>query len=355
VITHPADWWVDHEVEVLTGTRVDRVDAARSTLMLTGGREMPYDRVLVATGGRARRIPTFEADERVRYLRTIEDARTMGALLSDIAARGGRVVVIGGGFIGCEVASTARTLGVDVTVVEVLDSLVQRVLGRRYGSVMTEVAAGSGVDVRCGRQVEKVTARPGWLLVETDDGGAIEADMVVIAAGMVPNTELVEGSGVALVGAAILVDELCKASVGKVFAAGDVVAQSRTGRPTPVHVEHQDTAQRQGRVAATAMLDTPRVDPTPDWFWSDQFGLSIQSVGHFDPDANHVVRGSIDEALFTAFQTEGDRLIGALSVGRPADIRTARRLIAAGATVDLVRLGDPGSNLKEVVMERSQS
>jgi 3-phenylpropionate/trans-cinnamate dioxygenase ferredoxin reductase subunit len=282
------------------------------------------------------------------------DARTAGAMLADLNCRGGRVAVIGGGFIGCEVASTARSLGVEVTVIEVFDVLLQRALGRRYGSVVTGIAEAAGVDVRCGESVEGVVVAGGRLAIRSRSG-EVEADMVVVAAGMIPNTELLEASGVALANGAIVVDEYCRTSVANVFAAGDVVCQVRPGHDTPIRVEHQDTAQRQGRVAALAMLGMPEPDPTPDWFWSDQFGLSIQSVGRFDPDGDHVLRGTLGEASFTAFQTDGDRLIGALSIGRASDIRTTRRLIASGAEVDLARLGEADSNLKEIAMARSTS
>lgn len=352
VLVQSADWWDEQNVELRLGTRVEHVDTAARSLSLSDGAQLEYDRLLVATGGRARRIADFEVDQdRVFYLRGLDDATRLRDRLDEIRAQHGEeghVAILGGGFIGCELAAAARIMGMKVTIIEAVDVLMQRSLGQRYGGAITEAHRRAGVDVLCHRSVTSVRPTPEALEIQTDSD-TINAHALIISAGMVPNTDWLENSGIELQQGGVLVDEVCRSSVPEVFAAGDAACQQRPGAQSPRRVEHQDTAQRQGAVAAAAMLNENTPDLTPDWFWSDQYDLSIQATGQFDADAEHVVRGSIDELQFSAIQLENSRIVGALSVSLAADVRAARRLIAAGAQLDVTHLEDPKTRLKDHV------
>lgn len=352
VLVQPLEWWKEQKVDLQLGTRVEHVDTDARSLTLSDGSQLAYDRLLVATGGRARRIPDFEVDQdRVFYLRGLDDATRLRDRLDKIWSQhgeAGHVAILGGGFIGCELAAAARIMGLKVTIIEAVDVLMQRALGQRYGGAITQAHRRAGVNVMCRQSVKAIRATPEVLEIETD-GDTVIAQALLISAGMVPNTEWLADTGIELQQGGVMVDEVCRSSVPEVFAAGDAACQQRPGAQSARRVEHQDTAQRQGAVAASAMLGEAVPDLTPDWYWSDQYDLSIQATGQFDAEAEHNIRGSIDELQFSAIQLENERIVGALSVSLAADVRAARRLIAAGARMNAARLQDPTTRLKDHV------
>ena len=343
-------WYRANEVELVLGTRAKSVDVDGAAVVTDRAGRLGYDHLLIATGGRARRLRGLEG-ERVMHLRTRNDSE----ILAEKLRNGGHIAVLGGGFIGCEVAATARGLGVEVTIIEMEPRCLRMPLGDRYGRVITEIHREQGCRLRMGERVTGVAGIPGGLVVATDRG-TLECESLLVAAGMIPNMEVAQDTPIEVDGG-ILVDLHCRTSVPNVYAAGDVCARRRHGGP--LRVEHHDNAMRQGAVVACNILGEKATDDTPHWFWSDQYDLSIQSLGEFDPHAPHVIRGSIEERSFSAFQlsggdADGDRIEAVLTVGRPRDIFAARKLMQAGISVSPSQVADLSTDLRRLARSRKR-
>ncbi len=338
------DWYRSNDIQLVLGTRATSIDFDTSRVRTDTAGTIAYDHLLIATGGRARRLPGFEG-ERILHLRT----RTDSELLSQRLRDGNRAVILGGGFIGCEVAATARRLGAEVTIIEMAKQCLSVPLGDQYGRVMTRIHRDEGCTLRLGERVTGVKETGEGLLVTTDRG-RIECEWMLVAAGMIPNTEVAQGGRIEVNGG-ILVDRHCRTLVGNVYAAGDVAA-ARQPDGSYLRVEHHDNATRQGAVAARNMVGVEASDDTPHWFWSDQYDLTIQSLGHFDPHATHVIRGSMEDGSFSAFQlsrgADGDRIEGVMTIGRPRDVFAARKLMRAGTRISAEQIRDLSTNLRRV-------
>ncbi|MBD2892081.1 Dicamba O-demethylase 1, ferredoxin reductase component [Actinomadura sp. RB99] len=336
------DWCESNGVELRLGAAATAIRPAERSLELADGSSLRAGALLIATGGRPRRLPGIEGD-RVRYLRTIEDADRLRAELRP----GARVVVIGAGFVGCEVASTAIDLGARVTLVEQAGRPLAHVLGDLMGDVMAALLRTSGVDLRTGEKVEGYTETASGAVVTTSGGASLEADVVVVGAGMVPNVEAVTGAGIETAGG-IPVDEYCRTSVDGVYAAGDVALQWRPELGRRVRAEHFDNANAQGMAAAKNILGGTSAHTAPPWFWSDQFGRNLQHAGHCDGADRIVVRGRVEDFDFVAFYLAGGVLRGAFGVDRGGDLAVARQLIGAGAAPDPDVLRDEDADLTEI-------
>ena len=341
----PDAWYGENEVELLLETRAASVDAAAGQTVLEDGGRLSYDALLIASGGRARRLPGLEG-ERVFYLRALDDAAALRERLA--ALDGWRMAVLGGGFIGCETAASARALGAEATIIEMLDSCLQVPLGPRLGRTVSDIHRERGVELRLRERVTGLTETSDGLLVETDRG-TVECGLLVVAAGMIPNTEAAAGSPLPAAGG-IQVDGDCRTIVRNIFAAGDVAAQFQPETGEYRRVEHHDTAARQGAAAARGMLGLDNPEPIPHWFWSDQYDHTIQSQGLFDPQAPCIIRGSLEERRFTAFQLEEGRIRAALTVDRPRDILAARKLMAAGVPVTREMVEDADLDLRRAAL-----
>jgi 3-phenylpropionate/trans-cinnamate dioxygenase ferredoxin reductase subunit len=344
---YPADWYERQYIDVRLGTHATGLDPGAATLTLSDGTSLGYDRLLLATGVRPRVFPGLDGD-RVCYLRTIGDA----VRLRERVTAAGHVVVLGGGFIGCEVAAAAVRLGKRVTILEALPTLLHRALGPELGAVVAAIHAAEGVDVRTSQRVTGLWHDSDGLTVLTE-AGSLRCDLLVVGVGTVPNTGLAELAGLAT-GNGILTDEYCATSAPGVYAAGDVAAQRREGQAGPegggaVRVEHQDSALRQGRAAARNLLGLREPFTDVHWFWSDQYEHTIQSAGtHDGAGAGYVLRGSLSERSFSAFWLDGDRIRSVISLNRPGDVIAARRLIGAGQRVTAGQLTDETLPLKRL-------
>lgn len=341
-VVHDEAWYASHDVDLLLGTRATGLDLAARQVFLDGGTApLGYDTLLLATGVRPRRIPGFECDG-VCYLRTSADA----ADLRDRIRAAEHVAVLGGGFIGCEVAAAAIRRGKRVTLLEALPELLQRTLGPRIGGVIASIHRDAGVEVRTGQTVTGVAPRTGggvWL--RTPDG-SFPCDVLVIGVGTVPNAELAATAGLPTDGG-IAVDEYFAAAPG-VYAAGDVAAQYLPRYGQRVRVEHHDTAARHGRAAARSMLGKREPFSDVHWFWSDQYQHSIQSAGLPDGSPGAVIRGSLDERSFSAFSLDGGRVRAVVSLNRPKDVIETRRLIAREHSVTAAQLRDESTPVKRL-------
>jgi 3-phenylpropionate/trans-cinnamate dioxygenase ferredoxin reductase subunit len=340
-------WYEQQSVELLLGLRATRLDLAARTVTRSDGSVIGYDQLLLATGVRPRVLPGVQGDG-VCYLRTVQDATE----LRDQIGAAGHIVVLGGGFIGCEVASAAIQLGKRATILEALPTLLHRALGSDLGEVVAGIHRDAGVDVRTGQPVTGLTPRPGGGVQITVAGGPVDADVLVVGVGTVPNQELAQRAGLP-VGNGIEVDEYFATAVPGVWAVGDVVAQHLPRYGRRVRVEHHDTALRHGRAVARNMLG--RREPFADvhWFWSDQFEHTISSAG-LNPRADEtagplIIRGSLEQRSFSAFSLDGDQLRAVISLNRPQDVLAARRLIAREHRATADQLRDESLPLKRLV------
>ena len=340
----PEAWTRQQSVEVRTGVRALKVSAPDGGVLLDDGSFIEADAVLLATGSRARRLPALEA-EGVFYLRTRADA---DALRAELRPRL-HVVLVGGGFIGAELASVARARGAEVTLLEATEVPLAQAIGTRLGQACAGLQRAAGVDVRTNTMVQGVRREAGQLVVTTDRG-RIEADLVVVGIGAVPNEEIAVDSGIAT-GNGIWTDEFCRTSVERVFAAGDVARQLYPSRGDRLRVEHFDNASRQAAVAARNMLGELVPYDEPHWFWSDQFGRNLQYVGHASPTDRLVVRGDLEDDHWTAFFLDGDRVSATFALDSGDDIALARELIRMRVAVPEKTLADPDADLFEALEE----
>lgn len=319
-LVKPADWYDEHGISVMLGVRARTVDPVRKTVELSTGDVLPYSRLLLATGGRSRSLPNIDGD-RVLMLRSLADAQQLRDRLVGVH----EVAVLGGGFIGCEAASTAIRMGKRVTVIERTGNLMEAALGPVLGDVLTDVHRASGVHVMTGTVVQAVEDAGSWAVVRTACG-VVEADLVLVGAGSVPNVELAIDSGIDVQGG-VLTDEFSLTSVPDVFAAGDVAATFHPFYGRHLRVEHHDTAMHHGSSAAKNMLGISDPFCEPHWFWSDQYDHSLQQVGRAESGDQLVIRGSLDELTFSAFSLRAGRITRVISLNRPKDVLAARRLL----------------------------
>lgn len=340
----PEQYCSANAVEVRTGVRAVKLSTADGTVVLDDGSSIRADAVLLATGARARRLPGVDGDG-IHYLRDRDDTDRLRPQL----VPGRRLVVIGGGFIGAEVASAALERGAAVTLLEAGPVPLGQAVGLRLGEACARLQRAAGVDVRVGTAVQGVRREAGQLVVATSRGD-VEADVVVVGIGAVPNVELAADSGIEA-GDGVLVDERCRTSQDRVFAVGDVASHTHPGVGRRIRVEHFDNASRQAAVAARNILGDDVTYDEPHWFWSDQFGHNLQHVGHPGAHDRMVVRGSLEDDAWTAFFVAGDRVTAAFAVDNGADIAAARELIAMRARPADEVLADPDTDLFEAMEE----
>ncbi len=333
----------DNDITIRTGTRVESIDPSTRTLSLAGGETLTADAVVLATGGRPRQLPGFAlgSSPRVHYLRTFDDA----VRLRDRLRAGTRLAVIGGGFIGLEIAATARGFGLDVTLIEAGRQILEPRLGAQIAGLCADLHRGKGVDLRCGVSVESVTHGPSGLRLSLSDGTVLDVDDVVIGIGIEPSTELAVAAGLH-VDNGIVVDTVGRTSQPGIYAVGDVAARYSEAAGRHTRVEHVDNANRQGAVVARAILGEEKPDDSAHWFWSDQYEFNIQFTGNHHGADDLVFRGSVDDGEFAAFYLCDGHLTAAFAIDRGEDIMAAREML--GRPFDRAMLADEDLDLWEL-------
>ena len=320
--------FADLSLDLRLGLRATALDVAARTVAFADGRLERYDALVIATGSAARRLPNQPDLAGVHLLRTLDDALALRSALE----RSPRVLVVGAGFIGAEVAASCRSRGLEVIAIEPLAVPLLRGLGLRMGALCAELQRENGVDLRCGVGVEAIEGDGRVERVALSDGTHVAADVVVVGIGAVPETRWLAGSGLRL-DDGVVCDEHCAAGPPGVFAAGDVARWRNPLFDETMRVEHWSNAVEQGvyvaeRLAGSA-AGAEAFAPVP-FFWSDQFGVKIQFAGRMRGDDElHIVAGSLAERRFTALYGREGRLTGALCFSRPRDLAKYRRLIAA--------------------------
>ncbi|MEW2404566.1 FAD-dependent oxidoreductase [Streptomyces sp. NPDC046862] len=321
-----ADEYEDLDVQWLLGERAVRLDPVARTVTLTGGRHVRTQGVVVATGASPRTLPGTDGLAGVHTLRTLDDALALRAeLLNGLP----RVVVIGAGFIGAEVASTAHRLGLHVTVVEALDVPLERQLGREMGLVCSSLHTDHGVRLLCGTGVAGLLGEDRVTGVRLADGRVLPADVVVVGVGVRPATDWLAGSGVR-VDDGVVCDAGCSTSVPGVVAVGDIARCPNpfTGRHN--RIEHWSNATEQARTAARTLLSGVSVPAphTAPYLWSDQYRVRIQLAGHVTPDAEpEIVEGDVDSRTFTAVYRREGAPVAVLSLNQPKFFNRLRRTL----------------------------
>ncbi|GAA1986411.1 NAD(P)/FAD-dependent oxidoreductase [Catenulispora subtropica] len=321
-----AEEYQDLDARWLLGRCALRLDPHDRTLHLDDGREIRTDAVVIATGAVPRRIPGGDRLRGIHTLRTLDDAE---ALRADLLTGRPAVVVIGAGFIGAEVASTARALGLDVTVVEAAEHPLERALGREMGSVCSALHGDHGVRLLCGVGVSGFTGEDRVGGVRLSDGRLLPADVVVMGVGVSPATGWLAGSGVE-VDDGVVCDSGCATSVPNVVAVGDVAScpDPFTGRRS--RIEHWTHATEQPKTAVRTLLSGSSLAPAavPPYFWSDQYQVRIQLAGHVGPDDEpRIVEGSVDDRSFVAVYHRDGHEVAVLGVNQPKLFNRLRRTL----------------------------
>lgn len=337
----PEDWTTTNEVVVRTDVTVERVEPG-PVVVTTAGERIAADAVLLATGGSPRTLGGATG-ERIHHLRTRDDADRLRAALGSSS----RLAIVGAGFIGAEIASAARDAGVEVTVIEAADQPMHRALGTDLGGVCARLQRERGIDLQLTTAVLAVHENADGVVVETDRGD-VPADHVVVAIGIVPDTRVAEASGIECDNG-ILVDASCRTSMPGVWAAGDVANQDHPLVDGRVRVEHFDNASKQASVAAQSMLGADITNSDPHWYWSDQFGVNLQGVGHPEPGDDMVVRGDLEGASFTAFFIREGAVCAVFALNDEETVGLARELVNMGASVPVELLTDPERDLFEAL------
>jgi 3-phenylpropionate/trans-cinnamate dioxygenase ferredoxin reductase subunit len=342
----PADFYESQAVELRLGSRVEGLDTERQLLFTADAGPLRYDRLLIATGGYPRRLSVPGGDLRgIHYLRSLKDSARLGEELRP----GARVLVVGAGFIGCEVAAAARMRGAEVTMLEALPLPLANAFGPEVGEFFAAEHRARGVELRLGEGVSEFVGAGSVEGVVSAKGNTYACDAVVVGVGITPAVEFLKGTPVE-VDNGVLVDEFCRASVEHVYAAGDVANWWHPALGHRLRVEHWDNAAKQGEAAALNMLGRERPYRPVPYFWSDQYDLKLQLYGHLPKGGPHAfrMRGSYRDRSFNLFYLDGRRIIAALSVNRFRDARAAVRLIESGAEVEPDKLSDPAVSIQSL-------
>ncbi len=319
----PPSWYRENEVELVLGDPAASLDPLARTVRLESGARFPYDRLLIATGGAARRLP-FLAHRNVHVLRGAADARRLRGALGP----GARLAIVGAGFIGQEVAATARGLGAEVTMIEALPTPLAPILGERIGGWFADLHREEGVRVLLGAALAEARGGADVEELVLADGTRVGCDAVVVGIGTVPATAWLAEHGLA---AGIPIDAACRSPLPDVFAAGDAALPFDPVVGEHRRTEHWEAAAWQGAAAAKSMLGEEPAVPPPPSFWSDQFGLRVQCVGNPQRADDAHLEGDPAGRDFEVLFTSAGVPVAGLAVGRPAAIRRFRSQIEDGA------------------------
>jgi 3-phenylpropionate/trans-cinnamate dioxygenase ferredoxin reductase subunit len=335
----------EHRVELMLGTKVVHLDAAVRRLTLDQGSPLQYDRLLLCLGAISRRLTCPGAElPGVHYLRALADVAPIQAGLKS----GARVVVIGGGYIGLETAATACHMGCEVTVLEMADRIMNRVVAPTVSQYFAGQHRAKGIKLLCDQRVVRLEGADRVQRVVCTDGSAHAADVVVVGVGAMANAQLAQDAGIHCDNG-IVVDENCRTSDAAIFAAGDC-----TNHPSPhygrrVRLESVDNAFEQAKTAALNMLDKPAAHDRIPWFWSDQFHDKLLIVGLSQDHDTQILRGDPASGVFSVCYLKGRELLALESINNAKDYMAARKLIAERTPMDLAKMASPAVALKEAV------
>ncbi|MFJ4633825.1 NAD(P)/FAD-dependent oxidoreductase [Streptomyces sp. NPDC088847] len=343
----PEEHYQEHGIDLVIGLRVHRLDDERRRVVLAGGGELAADRVLLTTGVSARRLGTpGEELDHVHTLRTAADAQRIFADLH----RGGPLVVVGGGFIGLEAAAVARTMDIDVTIVEATELPLLGALGPAAAGLMIRLHRNNGVRVISSLTVERYA---GYGVVEEvvlTDGQRLPAATVVVGVGVAPNDQLAAAAGATVQGG-IVVDEYGRTDHPWLWAAGDVASQVHPRTGVRERIEHWDVAMRHGAAVGASMVGRPTINDAAPYFWSEQYGKSLQMFGRVHRTDQVVLREGATPERFVAFWLREDRLAAVAGLDEPKAVRSAKAILDTNSVVSPAVLTDPSTDLRALARQ----
>lgn len=352
---HSAGFHADHAIDLQLGVQVCSLDTAASVAHFSNGERMAFSQALIATGGAARTLPALPpGTPRVHYIRTLDDAQALRAVLGSEKA----LTVLGAGFLGLEVASTARALGLEVTVIESAPRVLARAVPEMLSHWLAERARHAGVDLRLGVACKAVEPAEGHIALSLGDGSAHRASRLLVAIGQMPEVALAAASGLDLhpQTGGIRVDAQCRTSAPNVFAAGDCTSQHLPLLGKEIRLESWQNANEQARIAAAAMLGAPAPAAAAPWFWTDQFGCNIQMLGLPVAGLRYHARGDIRADVpaprFVLIGTDSAaRVRHVVAVNAGADVRPLRGLVEQGTPCDVSVLANPSIPMRQAVRD----
>ncbi|HTJ63686.1 MAG TPA: FAD-dependent oxidoreductase [Alphaproteobacteria bacterium] len=337
-------FYADKAIDLRLDTTATAIDAAKRTVTLSTGEALSYDKLVIATGARARRLQVPGADlDGVFYLRSLADSHAIGARLGP----GKRLAIVGGGYVGLEVAASATKLGCKVTVIEALERLLARVAGAEVADFYVAAHRAAGVDFHFGVVIERFVGEGSVKAVQLTDGTEIPADAVVVGIGAIPNTELAAAAGLAVENG-IVVDDCGRTTDPAIFAVGDATNHPNDLLGKRLRLESVPAAMGQARAAASAILGTPKPFHEIPWFWSDQYDIKLQIVGISEIGDQVVLRGDPAERRFAAFYLRKGKVVAVNAVNSGKDFIQGKKLVAEGRVPDVAKLADPAVPLAEV-------
>ena len=347
ILIRPAQAYKTANVSLKLGTRISAINPADKTATTTSGEIINFTKLILTTGARIRRLPVPGQDlPHVYYLRDTQDVL---AIKADVA-KGKQAVIIGGGYIGLETAASLRKQGMEVTVLEAMDRILQRVTAPQLSAFYKRVHTEEGVKILENVGATEIVETNDGLAVKTGDGQSLPADMVIIGIGVIPNTELASEAGLT-VGNGIEVDEFCQTSHADVYAAGDVTWHHNPIYDRHIRLESVPNATEQAKTCADHINGKPKPYNSLPWFWSDQFDLKLQIAGLSTDYDDIIIRGDIEGSRsFAAYYFKGDKLLAVDAVNAPRDFMMTRMALSKGKTLDKAILRDPEAELKSAMV-----
>lgn len=337
-------FYTDKAIDLRLSVSAIKIDPAAKTVTLSTGEALHYNTLVIATGARARRIQVPGADlDGVFYLRSLADSQAIGARLGP----GKKLAIVGGGYVGLEVAASATKLGCKVAVIEMLERLLARVAGTEIADFYAEAHRAAGVDLHFGVVIERFVGEGSLKAVRLTDGTEIPADAVVVGIGAIPNTELAAEAGLAVENG-IVVDDCGRTSDPSIFAVGDATNHPNDLLGKRLRLESVPAAMGQARAAASAILGNPKPFHEIPWFWSDQYDIKLQIVGMSEIGDQVVLRGNPADRRFAAFYLRKGKIVAVNAVNSGKDFIQGKKLVAEGRVPGVAKLANPDVPLAEV-------
>lgn len=347
VVLRPEKFYADNHVDCRLNERVASIDAHGRVVATEGGSTLAFDHLVLATGSRVRKLENFPGGDLdgVVYLRTLSDAD----VLKDKLETAERAVIVGGGYIGLEVAAVAVEKGLSVTVLEMMPRILQRVATPQLSDFYTTTHADKGVELRTEAKAQEFAGADGSVTAVVLEGGErIEADLVVVGIGVVPNVELAEAAGLDCADG-IVVDASCKTSEDNIYAVGDCTNHPNVYAGANIRLESVPNAMEQARVAAAMICGNEKVYASEPWFWSDQYDVKLQMAGFTEGADSAVTRGDPTSGAFITFHLKDGVVIGVEAINSVRDFLNCRKLVAGRLAPDPAKLSDPDVPLKELL------
>ena len=345
VYLRPAAFYTERNIRVLLGTRATAIDRKRRTVTTDKGETIEYTKLLLATGGRARKLTIPGSDlPGIFYLRSLADVDAIKAALKP----GTKIAIVGGGYIGLEVAAVTVKRGFDVTVVEMEERILKRVTAAAMSAFYDKLHSGRGVKIITSARVVGFEGTTKLTGVKIDGRATLPADIAIVGIGIVPNVELATSAGLECENG-IKVDDHCRTSDPDIFAAGDCTNHPNALLGRRLRLESVPNATDQARVAVTNMLGGDAAYAAIPWFWSDQYELKLQMVGFSSDGDTAVVRGDPAKNQFATFYLKNGALVAVDAVNSPKEFMAGKQLVAKGVRIDARRLADPAVPMKDLL------